>query len=128
MCVCVCVCVCVCRRQQLTYCALWSAILHEHTNTACNVQLVCAKHKQRSPCLEWLTCSGEGVSFCTVGAGVVVGMSVSSSSGRGSSLLLGGNPLVVLDSGGVASSSSIMSSVSSSAIPVDEVESTGDSC
>jgi len=89
---------------------------------------MCAKHKQSTSCLEWLTCSGEGVSFCAVGAGVVVGLSVSSSSGRGSSLLLGGNPLVVLDSGGVASSSSIMSSVSSSQIPVEEVESTGDSC
>ena len=63
-----------------------------------------------------------------MGAGVVVGLSVSSSSGRGSSLLLEGNPLVVLDSGGVASSSSIMSSVSSSPLPVDEFESTGDSC
>jgi hypothetical protein len=35
---------------------------------------------------------------------------------------------MLLESGGVASSSSIMSSVSSSSTPADEVESAGDSC
>jgi hypothetical protein len=57
-----------------------------------------------------------------------MGLSVSSSSGRGSSLLLGGNPLAQVENGEVASSSSIMSSVSSSPTPADEVESAGDSC
>lgn len=108
-------------------CALWSVILRNGINIVCN-RNVCAKHERSKPCLEWLTCSGEGVSFCTLEAGVVAGLSVSSSSGRGSSLLLGGNPLEVLERGGVASSSSIISSVSSSPTPVDEVESAGDSC
>jgi hypothetical protein len=87
-----------------------------------------AKHQQSAPWLEWLTCSGDGVSFSVTGAGVSVGLSMSSSSGRGSSRLLEGNPLTLLESGGVASSSSIISSVSSSPTPADDVESAGDSC